>query len=85
MARGGHAMPRHGHAIVMVSKWRCWQGWALVLRGEWRCQGAVVAQVGPSPTPNFSMGNHLIPALKVFEEKPERKVFSKFEILFGGL
>ena len=46
---------------------------------------AVEGQVGPSPSPIFSMGNILHPAYKVFEEMPERKIFSNFANLFGGL
>jgi hypothetical protein len=33
----------------------------------------------------FGMGNNFVPALKVFDIMPERKMFLNFAILFGGL
>jgi hypothetical protein len=78
-------MPRHGHAIVMVSKWRCWQGLALVLGGVMKLQSCREAQGWTWSNQIFSMGNIPHPACKVFEVMPARKIFSNFEILFGGL
>ena len=57
--------------------------------GAEECDGGDKVQrglrLGPSPAPNFSMGNNLIPACKLFDQMPARKIFLNFAILFGGL
>jgi hypothetical protein len=78
-------MPRHGHALVIVSKWRCWQGGALVLRGEECLQSCREGRVGLGPTQNLSMGLIFLSAHKVFDKMPERNLFSNFEKIFGGV
>ena len=85
MARGGHAMPRHGHALVTLVKWRCWQVVALMQKGERMLQGSREGRVGPGPTPILSMGLKFNPACQVFDQMPERKIFLNFEKIFGGV
>jgi hypothetical protein len=44
-----------------------------------------VAQVGPSPSPNFGMGINSVPAHQVFVKMAKRKLLWKFEMIFGGV
>ena len=80
---------------MVSSAWSCLgQGEQAPVLGKWvrgcrevrgSSRGAEMLRLGLSPSPIFSMGNILHPAYKVFEEMPERKIFSNFANLFGGL
>jgi hypothetical protein len=58
---------------------------AWMLGGERRVQGCCSGSGWTWSSPKFGMGNNSVPALKVFEVMPERKLFLKFAILFAGL
>ncbi len=80
-------MPCHGMAsfgqVGLAPVLGKWVRGCREVRGSSR--GAEMLRLGLSPSPIFSMGNILHPAYKVFEEMPERKIFSNFANLFGGL
>jgi hypothetical protein len=62
-----------------------WQVLGLVLRGEVNLQSCREGRVGLGPSQKSSMGSNFNSAHKVFDLMAERKMFSKFGKIFGGL
>jgi hypothetical protein len=78
-------MPWHGHAIVTEGKWRGGTGADGCGEVRGRCQGAERVRLDQVHLKFFSMGSMVDPACKLFDQMPERNLFSKFGNSFGGL